>query len=326
MAVDIHTLMLVAAADKGQAPKRLTDATDAAVVDEKKMKKPGSHCGVHLVQGKGWRPSIYAFYFTEVYTMQNTQGHVTESDDDSKNVLNVVKQPELKLPPPYPHPGAVLNGWMGLVDPGDKIIALAAGRFDSHCDTVVWPHFVATLKKNKPPLLRTILYKHLSTQYREMLFGKNPIGCKAAPELIEAVYKGLPEHSLRFAFSNAKLSPEYKAEYKLAAWEWVMTSDVLMGYVVHHCLPPQQRARLLEQLKENAEWEKAFGRLWFEQRIEPLPLPVATGDPEVDNRARAAWLQRYNYVAAEARKRSRQALDEMIRTSSYKVWRYEFYK
>ena len=302
--VGIHSLMLVSAVNKGQTPKR--HLIETIHVAEKKTKMSEAM----------------------IVSVVNTQGQTTESDDDSNEPkaqpqvqsaeLAVVKHPK---PPSYPHPGAVFDGWWGLINAEEKTVALAAGRLDAHCSTVIWKYFVVSLKKTKPELLRIILYKHLSTSYKEMLFGNIPTGSKAVPRMIDGVYEELPEHALRHAFSGAKLSTEYMTKYKPAAWHWAMSSDAFKYHVVYHCLTPNRKARLLEQLKENVEWEKAFGCLWFEQRIKPLPLPVTTGNPVVDDKARTAWLQRYNAAAAEARKRNRLALNDMIRYSRFVVLR-----
>jgi hypothetical protein len=280
--------MRAAVADKG--PKR--DLVDAI---EKTSKRSKGRVFINVVK---------------------TQGQTTESDDDLPKT-----QPKISsnLPPLYPHPGAVFDGWWGLLDSETKNKALEAGRKDAHCDTVVWRHFVASLKKSKPELLSIIMYKHLPPSSKEALFGKFPTGSKAVPAMIEGEFKKLPDDALRFAFAGAKFSAEYNLKYKPAAWKWAMAMDAFKHYVVYHCIGPHRQARLREQLKENAEWEAKYGRLRFVKDHNPLPLPIATGNPEVDTKAREAWVRRYNNALLQARNRDRQALNTMIRTSCFIV-------
>ena len=280
--------MRAAVADKG--PKR--DLVDAI---EKTTKRSKGRVFINVVK---------------------TQGQTTESDDDLPKT-----QPKISsnLPPLYPHPGAVFDGWWGLLDAEEKNAALKAGQSDAHCDTLVWKHFVASLKRSKPELLSIIMYKHLNTTFREMLFGKLPTGSKAVPRMIEGVFEKLPENALRHAFAGAKLSAEYNHKYKPAAWRWAMAVDALKYYVMYHCIGPYRQGRLHEQLKENAEWEAKYGRLRFVKDHNPLPLPIATGNPEVDTNAREAWVRRYNNAVLQARNRDRQALNTMIRTSCFIV-------
>ncbi len=79
--------------------------------------------------------------------------------------------------------------------------------------------------------------------------------------LLEGAFEGLP--SLLSVAPSRVPSPARSTRpiRKLATWDWVMNSDALKYYVVCHCITPSRRARRLEQLKENAEWKKAFGRL-----------------------------------------------------------------
>jgi len=301
--------MLVAAADK--APKR--KPAETTIVSE--TKKKSVRGDLYLGPLRAWKPSVYVIYHEELFTGQKTEPPKT----------NIVKPPNPTLPPPYPHPGAVFDGWRGLVSPGEKVNALAAGRYDGACDTLIWQHFVAVLKSTKPQLLSVILHKHLNTTYKHMLFGATITDSNAVPAMIEGMYEKLPDNALRYAFSCAKLDPNYKGTYKQDAWKWAMTNTVLKHCIIFRCITPDRRARLLEQLRENAEWERMHGSLWFDQCVTPPPFPIATGNPKVDALANQKWIQDYNAAAIKHRQRCNAMLNDMIRTSRFMVRRYEYH-
>jgi hypothetical protein len=233
------------------------------------------------------------------------------------------------LPLAYPHPDAIIDGWWPLLTDEVKVAARFEGKLSGSCDAEIWNFFASTLKSKKPPMLNIILFRHLDETSKTALFEQKTDGLSVGeiPKMIAGGFEALPISARRYAFSGAKLSIYYKTEYKQLAWDMAMKDAQMIHFIIFKNITDIQRIRFLNQLKENAEWEKANGRLMFQPQPgnEIKPIPVVTGDDARDSAAREEWTKWFYAASSNDLEGKRNQLKQMAAKARFLVYEYELH-
>ena len=124
---------------------------------------------------------------------------------------------------------------------------------------------------------------------------------------------------MKVIFTKAQIDAKMNDE----KWNLYMKRPGVYRRVLYDGLDANERAEVKAKLKQNKEWEKDHGFVWFNHKQTPFkPAPVPSGNPDEDEPAQKSWAAYYNAECTLNATLRYEQLKSMGRTNQYPMRSY----